>query len=164
MKLHSLFNHHNADGGVGEVFESTKYFRSFRGKLRWPWELNALQLKKTHASGQNTSKVRKHLHQFHNTTHYRNALQIQKLVFCPLACVFLSCSALSSLGHRSKQRCSQIQYNLSKWGPLLQNINKKNTYIASILLLWCHLQHDFVVNVLCDPCANTASEEDIRLA
>ena len=40
-----------------------------KGYVRWPWELNTLQLKKTHASGQNTSKVRKHLHQFHNTTH-----------------------------------------------------------------------------------------------
>ena len=30
-------------------------------------ELNALQLKKTHANGQNTSKLRKHLDQFDST-------------------------------------------------------------------------------------------------
>ena len=32
MKIHSLSTHHYADGGVGEVFESTKHFWSFRGK------------------------------------------------------------------------------------------------------------------------------------
>ncbi len=32
--------------------------------LRWPRELNALQLQKTHANRKSTSKSRKHLHQF----------------------------------------------------------------------------------------------------
>ena len=32
MKLHSLSSHHYADGGVGEVFESTKHIWSLRGK------------------------------------------------------------------------------------------------------------------------------------
>ena len=32
MKVDSLSTHHSSDGGVGEVFESTKPFRSFRGK------------------------------------------------------------------------------------------------------------------------------------
>ena len=32
MEIHSLSTHHYADGGVGEVFESTKHFRSLRGK------------------------------------------------------------------------------------------------------------------------------------
>ncbi len=32
--------------------------------LRWPRELNALQLQKTNANGENTSKSRKQLHQF----------------------------------------------------------------------------------------------------
>ena len=35
--------------------------------LRWPWALTALQLKRTHAKRRNTSKLRKHLHQFDNT-------------------------------------------------------------------------------------------------
>jgi len=35
--------------------------------LRWPRELNALQLKKTDANRQNTNKSRKCLHQFKNT-------------------------------------------------------------------------------------------------
>ena len=30
MKFHSLSTHHYADGGVGDVFESTKHFLSFR--------------------------------------------------------------------------------------------------------------------------------------
>ncbi len=34
------------------------------GHLRWPRELNALQLQKTHAYRKSTSKSRKHLHQF----------------------------------------------------------------------------------------------------
>ena len=29
MKIHSLSYHHDADGGVGEVVESTKHFRRF---------------------------------------------------------------------------------------------------------------------------------------
>ncbi len=33
-------------------------------KLRWPRELNALQLQKTHANRKSTSKSRKHFHQF----------------------------------------------------------------------------------------------------
>ena len=32
MKIHSWSTHHYADGGVGEVFESTKRFWSFRDK------------------------------------------------------------------------------------------------------------------------------------
>ena len=32
MKMYLLSTHHYADGGVGELFESTKHFRSFRGK------------------------------------------------------------------------------------------------------------------------------------
>lgn len=36
-------------------------------KLHWTWELNALQLKKTHANRQNTGKLRKHIHQFCST-------------------------------------------------------------------------------------------------
>ncbi len=32
--------------------------------LRWPRELNALQLQKTHANRKSTSKSRKHFHQF----------------------------------------------------------------------------------------------------
>ena len=35
----------------------------FDSVRRWPWELTALQLEKTHAKRQNTSKLRKHLHQ-----------------------------------------------------------------------------------------------------
>ena len=35
--------------------------------LRWLWELNALQHKKTHANRQNTTKLRKHFNQFDNT-------------------------------------------------------------------------------------------------
>ncbi len=35
--------------------------------VRWPTGTNAQQLKKTHANRQNTSKLRKHLHQFDNT-------------------------------------------------------------------------------------------------
>ena len=35
--------------------------------LRWPWELNALQLKKAPTNLQNTSKLRKHFPQFDNT-------------------------------------------------------------------------------------------------
>ena len=34
MKVHSLSTRHYADGGVGEVFESTKHFRSLMGKQR----------------------------------------------------------------------------------------------------------------------------------
>ncbi len=34
------------------------------GFIRWPRELNALQLQKTHANRKSTSKSRKHLHQF----------------------------------------------------------------------------------------------------
>ncbi len=34
------------------------------GNVRWPRELNALQLQKTHAYRKSTSKSRKHLHQF----------------------------------------------------------------------------------------------------
>ncbi len=37
---------------------------SFGTNLRWPRELNALQLQKTHANRKSTSKSRKHLHQF----------------------------------------------------------------------------------------------------
>lgn len=44
-------------------------------KLMWPWELPTPELKKTHADRHNTRKLRKHLYQFDNTTHYRNALQ-----------------------------------------------------------------------------------------
>ena len=33
MRMYPLSTHHNADGGVGEVFESTKHFWSFRGKF-----------------------------------------------------------------------------------------------------------------------------------
>ena len=33
MTIHSLSTHHYVDGGVGEVFESTKHFCSLRGKL-----------------------------------------------------------------------------------------------------------------------------------
>lgn len=47
--------------------------------LRWPRELNAIQLKKTHASRKNRSKLRKHLHQlqiFTTQPKYINALQI----------------------------------------------------------------------------------------
>ena len=33
MKIQSISSHHYADGGVGEVFESTRHFWSFRGKL-----------------------------------------------------------------------------------------------------------------------------------
>ncbi len=36
----------------------------FLGSLRWPRELNALQLQKTHANRKSTSKSRKHFHQF----------------------------------------------------------------------------------------------------
>ena len=32
MKSYSLSTHHYADGGVGEVFESTKHLRSSRGE------------------------------------------------------------------------------------------------------------------------------------
>ena len=32
MKMHSLATHHDADGGVGEVCESTEHFWSLRGK------------------------------------------------------------------------------------------------------------------------------------
>ena len=32
LKIPSLSTHHYADGGVGEVFESIKHFRSFRCK------------------------------------------------------------------------------------------------------------------------------------
>ncbi len=54
-----------------------------RAKVKWPRELNVLQLKKTNANRKSTSKLREHLHQFdntcaantHNTTKYRNALQ-----------------------------------------------------------------------------------------
>ena len=35
--------------------------------IRWPWKVTALQLKKTHAKRQNTSKLRKRFHQFDNT-------------------------------------------------------------------------------------------------
>ncbi len=52
--------------------------------LRWPRELNALQLQKTHANKKSTSKLRKHLHCFdsthaanpHNTCKLRNAQQM----------------------------------------------------------------------------------------
>ena len=33
MYLHSLSTYHYADRGVGEVFDSTKHFRSLRSKL-----------------------------------------------------------------------------------------------------------------------------------
>ncbi len=59
--------------------------------LRWPWELNALQLKKTQANRQNTQIKNKNLHQYddtcaplrkhaastENTTKYTNVLLIQ---------------------------------------------------------------------------------------
>lgn len=56
-----------------------------RAFVWWPWELSGLQLKKTNANRQNTSKSRKHLqfdntraaYRQDNTTHYRKALQIQ---------------------------------------------------------------------------------------
>ena len=34
MKMNSSSTYHYADGRVGEVFESTKHFRSLRGKQR----------------------------------------------------------------------------------------------------------------------------------
>ncbi len=66
--------------------------------LRWPRELNALQLQKTHANRKNTSKLRKQLNQFdntraanaHNTTKQRNAL--------PIKCfIWLCCEHLQSV-------------------------------------------------------------------
>ncbi len=54
-------------------------------ELRWPSRANAQHLKKTHANRQNTSNLRKHLHQFNSTssaftnTHskYRNAANVE---------------------------------------------------------------------------------------
>ncbi len=39
-------------------------FKQIFNFVRWPRELNALQLQKTHANRKSTSKSRKHLHQF----------------------------------------------------------------------------------------------------
>ncbi len=49
----------------------TNFLQTFqmqkRSILRWPRELNALQLQKTHAHRKNTCKLRKQLNQFDNT-------------------------------------------------------------------------------------------------
>lgn len=50
--------------------------------LRWPTELNALQLKKINADRHSTSKLRKHLHQFDNTQ-VRKHNRIQKTQLHP---------------------------------------------------------------------------------
>ena len=42
IKIHSPSSHHCSDGGVGEVFESTKHFLSLRGKrlcIRYNYEV-----------------------------------------------------------------------------------------------------------------------------
>ncbi len=46
-----------------QTLTPTKICHSLISKLRWPRELNALQLQKTHANRKSTSKSRKH-HQF----------------------------------------------------------------------------------------------------
>ena len=40
------------------IWHGDKHLHFYIINLRWPWDLNAQQFKKTHASGQNTSKVR----------------------------------------------------------------------------------------------------------
>ncbi len=49
-----------------------------RAKVKWPRELNVLQLKKTNANRKSTSKLREHLHQFDNTCAANTHNQIQK--------------------------------------------------------------------------------------
>ncbi len=69
--------------------------------LRWPSELNVLQLQKTHANRKSTSQSRKHLHQFDSRC-CRCSQQCVSLFVCVvLQRVFLICSALSSLAHRT---------------------------------------------------------------
>ncbi len=50
--------------GASISFKATEFTVHFNSKLRWPRELNALQLQKTHANRKSTSKSRKHLHHF----------------------------------------------------------------------------------------------------
>ncbi len=55
IRDHSFIQNHS------RPFRFTAPWRCF---LRWPRELNALQLQKTHANRKRTSKSRKHFHQF----------------------------------------------------------------------------------------------------
>ncbi len=92
--------------------------------VRWPRELNALQLQTTHANRKSTSKSRKHFHRFdskwwkcsqHKQIHFISTAflfwlccehlqhvccQIEEVVFLICRCSFSIWSALSSLGHR----------------------------------------------------------------
>lgn len=63
----------------------------FVGSRRWPWELTALQLQRTHANRQSTV--------------FLNVLRcgVCSLRSCLFACDFLSCSAVSPRGHRRSQ-------------------------------------------------------------
>ena len=81
-----LFMHCNtALYRCNQMCDSAMYVEPYRGIYGGPESSTHCNLRKTHASRQNTGKVRKHLHQFdntaqhitHNTTHYRNVLQIQ---------------------------------------------------------------------------------------
>ena len=58
MKVHSLSTHHFADGGVGEVFDSTKYFR--RGKQCFSQSDPFFRCNKTERKGASTLLMRCH--------------------------------------------------------------------------------------------------------
>ena len=72
--------------------------------LQWPWELNTLQLKKTHANRQKTSTLGKSLYQFAHDL--ENKLQILTKLQAKRTFVFL----LSNVGWQTTTSISRCIY------------------------------------------------------
>ncbi len=60
----ATINVSNCEKQAVNGIKKTQHLESY---LQWPRELNALQLKKTHANRKSTSKLIKHLHHFDST-------------------------------------------------------------------------------------------------
>ncbi len=76
---------------------SSKFPGPFLSSLRWPRELNALQLQKTHANKKSTSKSRKYFHQFDRWCKCSQHNQIH--LICSVFLFWLCCE------HLQRVRC-----------------------------------------------------------
>ncbi len=104
--------------------------------LRWPRELNALQLQKTHANRKSTSKSRKHFHQFDHCNilyinvgvgdmakiSYHNLFRNINFFHDSLSCWFL----IFCLSSAAKLISLLQRQSLSR----LQNIKKNGVYLG----------------------------------
>ncbi len=97
--------------------------------VRWPRELSAQQLQKTHANRKSTSKTssRKHLHQFDSTC----AANAQNFILQRVFFIWLHCEHLQHL------QCEHLQRVFSNWWSCFLNLQVFFFYLQHVSLFGC---------------------------